>query len=119
VQQTVFDLHDSPQLPQEIAGYLGCCLGIYDRLRAMAGRPTIPAEVAISMLTRGRVQVARSSSPDAVAPGGRLPARSNFPQRTIADAADCTELLNLTVQDLLDAANVRGDSTMSFIYSPS
>jgi hypothetical protein len=73
-----------------------------------------------SILTRGVVQVASSSPQHARLTAGNLPTRSDFPRRTIADTADCSELLNITAQDLLDAANVRAQhSAPSFIYSPS
>ncbi|MGA8908679.1 MAG: ATP-binding protein [Acidobacteriaceae bacterium] len=97
------------KIPLVLAAYLGWCMGIYDRLRNIAERPTMPAEVAISVLTRGVVRVADGNLPESSSP---------FPRRTIADATDCTELLNITVQDLLDAANVHTLSPDRFVYSP-
>ena len=119
VEQTFFYIDRSDQhfqTPLGLAGYLGCAMGVYDKLRTIAGRPTMPAEEAISVLTRGVVRVAPSMH-FATVTDGKLPAKSDFPRRTIADPGDCTELVNITVQDFLDSANVRTQSTSSFVYS--
>lgn len=120
VELTLFFVDRTGQItltPLELAGYLGCCMGIYDRLRDIAGRPMMPAEVAVSVLTRSPVQVATSKQLGMLT-GRKLPSRADFPRRTIADAADCTELLNATVIDLLDAANAGPQPTSNFVYSP-
>lgn len=117
VEQTFFTVLPSDrhiQTPFELAGCLGCCMGMYNRLRASAGRPDVPAEASVLVLARGPVTVANSIQLASVI-DRQLPARSYFPRRTIADAADCTQLLNLTTQDFLDAANVRGHSP-TFIF---
>ena len=120
VEQTLFLVHRPDQIiqtPEHFAAYFGCCMGIYDRLRNIAGRPTMPAEVAVSALARGNVYTGPSLQ---TAPllGKRIPAKSDFPRRTISDTTDCSDLLNVSIQDLLDAADVQG-SPPKFVYSTS
>jgi hypothetical protein len=120
VEITIFFINLADQnilTSQEIAGYLGCCLGIYDNLRTAAGRPSMPAEVAVAVFARGTVLSAVSRQSASII-GKILPDKCDFPHRSIADAADFSELLNVTSQDLLDAANVKAHSP-NFVYSPN
>jgi hypothetical protein len=71
----------------------------------------------MSMVTRGEYFVSRSFDQMALIIGGKLPAKSDFPRRTVASREDYSELLNLTAQDLADAANYRPQGP-SFLYTP-
>lgn len=118
-EQTIFLVHHAgllTQTPRSLAGYVGCCMACYDSLRKIGGTPSMPAEVSVSVLTRGTVYVANTSQL-AELKGGKLPAEMRFPHRTIASAQDFTGLLNATVQDFFDGANVSDPPSRSFACS--
>ncbi len=101
--------------PETLAGAVGCCFGIYDKLRLVGDRPSIPAELAISFLSRGPVRAAvDATSPEAR--GGQLPRSAEYPHRTVSDEDDMTRTLNDTVQDFLDSSDTRGAFRKEFVY---
>ena len=119
VQLTAYLVGEQQQLgqtPYDMAAFLACSLGMYDRLRAAAGRPAMPAEVAISVLTRGTVLAGLLKNMVNL-DGRALPPVSRFPARTIADELSFSELINATAQDFLDSADFRNASPPQFAYS--
>jgi len=101
-----------------LVGTLGCLLGIYDKLQVIAGLRLVPVEVAVAIITKGRVHVANANSQLAELIGGQLPEWSPFPTRTAMSHDDFSRVMTLTALDMADAANSKVGGPKAFVYFP-
>ena len=107
--------------PHMLAGVIGCLLGTFDKLRISSGRPGMPGELAVAILTDGQVRAAPGDGRTALMSAGPLPPRSAFPRRTVASSDDFGSAMTDGAQDLLDAANAGSGSGIGvrFAYLPA
>jgi hypothetical protein len=86
---------------------VACVLGVYDRLREKAGAPSMPAEIGIEVLTRGKPIVPRVGSSVPFARGHiPLERKTTFPIMSVSDREGFTEVVNAVAGDLVNASGL-------------
>jgi hypothetical protein len=86
---------------------VACVLGVYDRLREKAGAPSMPAEIGIEVLTRGKPIVPRVGSSVPFARGHTpLERKTTFPIMSVSDREGFTEVVNAVAGDLVNASGL-------------
>jgi hypothetical protein len=107
VEGTAVSWGNDCAVPVELlVGMVACVLGVYDRLRERAGAPSMPAEVGVEILTRGRPIVSRVGGAPFLRGREPLEPMIKFPPLSISDRDSFSGVVNAVAGDLVNASGL-------------